>query len=72
MIIGIERLFLYNNNTVQLIKYFMCKIPLCLKKNINKRETPVSKLNNAAITIEKDFDFLSNKFSEIFTEEKPP
>ena len=54
--------------------FFMCKIPLCLKKNISKKETPVFYLYNSTSIIEKDVEksFLPNKFTEIFTEEKPP
>ena len=50
----------------------MCKIPLCLKKIIDKREMLVSYLYNSTSAIEKKLDFLPNKFTEIFTEEKPP
>ena len=44
----------------------MCKSPITLKKNITKRETPVSCLYNFAFTTEKDIykSFFENKFTE--------
>ena len=70
MILDIGSLILYSNNIDQLIKYFMCKSPITLKKNINRRETLVSCLYNSAFTTKKDIEkaTLPNKL----TEEKPP
>ena len=48
------------------LSFFMCKSPLCLKKHIIRKETPVSYFYNSAFTTKKDIeeDSLPNKFIE--------